>query len=185
MQLFVTKDMGKPRCFFEIVVVYKKIGMFLSQRKYVLDLLQVTGVLRCKLLMHLWRQMWTFKVKIVKLMIMPRNIGEQLENLSILRLLEQIFFYCLVTQSVHSQVKRDSLESYSKDSCICQEFSKKRLLYKKHCHIHIHVYSDAEYGEDRGEMKSTTGYLTSIGANLVTWLSKKTRCILVKRCGDF
>ena len=45
---FVTKDMGKPRYFLGIEFAYANGRMALSQRKYVLDLLQETGLLGCK-----------------------------------------------------------------------------------------------------------------------------------------
>ena len=45
---FVTKDMGKPKYFLGIEVVYQKHGLLLSQRKYALDLLKATSYLGCK-----------------------------------------------------------------------------------------------------------------------------------------
>ena len=33
--------------------------------------------------------------------------------------------------------------------------------------------TDSGYAGDRGDMKSTTGYCTFVGGNLVTWRSKK------------
>ena len=45
---FVTKDVGKPKYFLDIEFAYTKDMMALSQRKYVLDLLQETGLIRCK-----------------------------------------------------------------------------------------------------------------------------------------
>ena len=45
---FITKDMEKPRYFLDIEFAYAKEKMVLSQRKYVLDLLQETRLLGCK-----------------------------------------------------------------------------------------------------------------------------------------
>ena len=45
---FVTKDMDKPRYFLDIEFAYTNGKMALSHRKYVLDLLQETGLLMCK-----------------------------------------------------------------------------------------------------------------------------------------
>ena len=45
---FVTKDIGKPRYFLGIEFAYVHGKMALSQRKYVLDFLQETGLLGCK-----------------------------------------------------------------------------------------------------------------------------------------
>ena len=44
----MTKDLGRPRYFLEIEIAHAKDGIVLSQRKYVLDLLQESGMLGCK-----------------------------------------------------------------------------------------------------------------------------------------
>jgi len=44
---FVTKDMERPKYFLGIEVAHQKHSVFLSQRKYALDLLE-TGLLGCK-----------------------------------------------------------------------------------------------------------------------------------------
>ena len=49
----------------------------------------------------------------------------------------------------------------------------KGWLYKKHGHVRIFGYSDSGYASDKGDRKSTTGYCTFVGGNLVTWRSKK------------
>ena len=54
-----------------------------------------------------------------------------------------------------------------------KSYSGKGLVYRKHGHKHISEYSDSGYAGDRGDRKSTTGYYTFIGGNLVTWKSKK------------
>ena len=46
---FVTNNMRKPKYFLEIEVAYKKHELFLSQRKYALDLLEETIFVECKL----------------------------------------------------------------------------------------------------------------------------------------
>ena len=49
----------------------------------------------------------------------------------------------------------------------------KGLVYRKHGHVHISGYSNSEYAGDRGDKKSTTGYCTFVGGNLVTWSMKQ------------
>lgn len=48
MQRFDTKDLGKLRYFLGIEIADSRKGIFMSQRKYVLDLLTETGLLGCK-----------------------------------------------------------------------------------------------------------------------------------------
>ncbi|KAK4384717.1 putative mitochondrial protein [Sesamum angolense] len=40
-------------------------------------------------------------------------------------------------------------------------------------HVKIEAYSDADYARSKDDRKSTSGYCTYIGGNLVTWRSKK------------
>ncbi|XP_034224126.1 uncharacterized mitochondrial protein AtMg00810-like [Prunus dulcis] len=47
-QEFEMKDLGDLKYFLRIEVVRSKIGIFMSQRKYVMDLLTETGMLGCK-----------------------------------------------------------------------------------------------------------------------------------------
>ena len=46
-------------------------------------------------------------------------------------------------------------------------------MYRKHERIHIFGCSDSGHAGDRGNRKSTTGYCTFVGGNLVTWRKKK------------
>ena len=49
----------------------------------------------------------------------------------------------------------------------------KGLIYSKHGYLQIDAYSDSGYAGDKGDKKSTSGYCTYVGGNLVTWRSKK------------
>jgi len=45
---------------------------------------------------------------------------------------------------------------------------RKGLLYKKHGYVRIYGYSDSDYVGDKSDRKSTTGYCTFVGGNLVS-----------------
>ncbi|KAL0298830.1 UNVERIFIED_CONTAM: Retrovirus-related Pol polyprotein from transposon RE2 [Sesamum radiatum] len=49
----------------------------------------------------------------------------------------------------------------------------KGLLFKRHGYVKIEAYSDADYAGSKDDRKSTSGYCTYVGGNLVTWRSKK------------
>ena len=44
----------------------------------------------------------------------------------------------------------------------------KGLIYRKFDHLQIEAYSDSGYASDRGDRKSTFGFYTYVGGNLVT-----------------
>ncbi len=47
------------------------------------------------------------------------------------------------------------------------------LLYRSSGHLCIEGYTNADWAGSPSDQKSTTGYCTFIGGNLVTWRSKK------------
>ena len=51
------------------------------------------------------------------------------------------------------------------------------LIYRRHDHLRIEAYSNAGYAGDKGDRKSSTGYCTYIGGNLVTWCSWKQKVV--------
>ncbi|KAK4406722.1 Retrovirus-related Pol polyprotein from transposon RE2 [Sesamum angolense] len=55
----------------------------------------------------------------------------------------------------------------------------KGLLFKRHGHVKIEAYSDADYAGAKDDRKSTSGYCTYVGGNLVTWRSKKNKLQLL------
>lgn len=46
-------------------------------------------------------------------------------------------------------------------------------MFRKWNHVNIDGYTDADWAGSLSDRKSTSGYLTFIGGNLVTWRSKK------------
>ena len=49
----------------------------------------------------------------------------------------------------------------------------KGLLFEKHGHLQVEVYTDADWAGSVIDRRSTSGYCTFVGGNLVTWRSKK------------
>ena len=49
----------------------------------------------------------------------------------------------------------------------------KGLLFTKHDHLKVEGYTDADWAGSADDRRSTSGYFTFVGGNLVTWRSKK------------
>nr|CAD1822910.1 unnamed protein product [Ananas comosus var. bracteatus] len=49
----------------------------------------------------------------------------------------------------------------------------KGLLFSNNGHLKIEAYYDADWASSSDDRRSTTGYCTFVGGNLVTWRSKK------------
>ena len=53
----------------------------------------------------------------------------------------------------------------------------KGILIKKNNTFALEAYTDADYGGSLVDRRSTTGYCTFLGGNLVTWRSKKQNVV--------
>ncbi|XP_022009488.1 uncharacterized mitochondrial protein AtMg00810-like [Helianthus annuus] len=47
------------------------------------------------------------------------------------------------------------------------------VLFKANGHLNVELYTDADWAGDKGNRRSTSGYFSLVGGNLVTWRSKK------------
>ncbi|GJS24011.1 putative ribonuclease H-like domain-containing protein [Tanacetum coccineum] len=49
------------------------------------------------------------------------------------------------------------------------------VFFKLNGHLETQLYTDADWARDKGDRRSTSGYFTLVGGNLVTWRSKKQK----------
>ena len=49
----------------------------------------------------------------------------------------------------------------------------KGVMFTKNNHLGVESYTDADWAGCLGDRRSTSGYCTFVGGNLVTWRSKK------------
>ena len=53
----------------------------------------------------------------------------------------------------------------------------KGLLFEKKGELEVEGYTDADWAGDKTDRRSTSGYFTFVGGNLVTWRSKKQKVV--------
>ncbi|KAI5344393.1 hypothetical protein L3X38_012270 [Prunus dulcis] len=53
----------------------------------------------------------------------------------------------------------------------------KELMFCKYGHTNVEGYTDADWGGSVTDRRSTSGYFTFVGGNLVTWRSKKQKVV--------
>jgi Reverse transcriptase (RNA-dependent DNA polymerase) len=170
---FDIKDLGYLRYFLGIEVARSHKGLFLSQRKYVLDLLKETGKLR------------------VKPSNVPMNYNnksspdeEVLENISQFQRLVGKLIYLTITRpdiaysvSFVSQFMQKPTKHHMELINQILRYLKaapgRGILMKNNGHVDIVGYSDADWAGNPTDRRSTSGFCTFVGGNLVTWKSKK------------
>ncbi|KAB2614533.1 hypothetical protein D8674_039240 [Pyrus ussuriensis x Pyrus communis] len=158
-QRFAIKDLGILRYFLGIEMATSHKGFFLSQRKYVLDLLKEANMSDAKPI-HTPLDM---KLKL-------SLEGQPLPNISYYQRLVGKLIYLTITRpdiaySHFNLVKR--LLRYLKGSV------GRGIIMEKNESTEITGYCDADWAGNSIDRKSTTGYCTFVGGNLVTWKSKK------------
>ena len=177
-QEFEMKDLGRLKYFLGIEVLRSKKGIFISQRKYVLDLLAETRMLHCKtvetpMMMNHGLQMIE-EGKLANRMQYQRMVG----NLIYLAHTRPDIAYVVevVSQFMHRpQVQHmDAVYRILKYLKGCPG---KGILYQKNGHLNLVAYTDVDWAGDRDDRKSTSGYFTLLGGNLVTWRSKKQKVV--------
>ena len=171
---FDMKDLGNLKYFLGIEVLRSKKGIFVNQRKYILDLLVETGMLDCKLaetptVTNHGRQMiegakmtdknqyWRMVGKLIYLSHTTPDIAYPMSVVSRLMHLPQVQHMTAVIQILR----------YLKGT------SSRGIRFKANRHLDLVAYTHANWAGDRDDRKSTFSYFTLLGDNLVTWKSKK------------
>ena len=71
-------------------------------------------------------------------------------------------------------------------NCILAEvksFPSKGILFSKHRHLDIEDYINSNFVKSRLNRKSTSGYVSFVGGNLVTWSNKKQNVVSLSSAG--
>ncbi|RVW39236.1 Retrovirus-related Pol polyprotein from transposon TNT 1-94 [Vitis vinifera] len=175
---FEMKNLGGLKYFLGIEVTRSKQGIFLSQRKYVLDLLSEVGLLDCKPAEtpivqnhklgeysdHLPTNKERYQRLVGKLIYLSHTRPDIAYVVSIV----SQFMYCPSEDHMDAVIQ---ILHYLKSS------PGKGLMLSKNNHLNIEGYTDADWAGNISDRKSTSGYFTFIGGNLVTWRSKKQKVV--------
>ena len=173
---FEMKHLSHLKYFLGIEVLRSKGCIFISQRKHILDLLAKTRMTDCKLaetpiVAHHGLQMIKGG-KLVDRGQYQRMVGKLIyfahtrPNIAYAVGIVRRFMH--QPQTHHMGVVMRILR-YLKGT------SSRGIFYMKNGHLDLLAYTDADWAGDRDDMKSTYGYFTLVGGNLITWKSKKPK----------
>ncbi|KAJ7951046.1 Retrovirus-related Pol polyprotein from transposon TNT 1-94 [Quillaja saponaria] len=170
---FEIKDLGKLCYFLGIEVAHSDRGIFLSQRQYVLDLLEETGMLGCR----------PATTPIETNHKLQSGDGEYVDRERYQRLVGRLIYLShtrpdiayavsVVSQFMHDP-RSDHLDAVHRILRYLKSAPGKGLLFENNRSLKLEAYTDADWAGSLDDRRSTSGYCTFVGGNLVSWRSKK------------
>ncbi|RVX02702.1 Retrovirus-related Pol polyprotein from transposon RE1 [Vitis vinifera] len=179
---FEMKDLGHLKYFLGIEVSRSSEGIFLSQRNYALDLLQKTGMSGCQ-------PVNTPIKEGLKLCVEPNQVSTDKEKYH--KLVGRLMYLAhtrpdlAYALSVVSQYMHNPGEQHMNAVMRILRYLKnapgKRILFAKNVnHQSIEVYTNADWAGAVDDRRSTSGYFTFVGGNLVTWKVRSRMSSLVQ-----
>ena len=178
---FDIKDLGELKYFLGIEMCRSKEGLFLSQRKYTLDLLREVGDLGGR----------TAKTPLeegYKVMREGEIEDKPYEDVKHYRRMVGKLIYltitrpdvCFAVNQVSQHMQAPKMHHWNMVERILRylrEAPGQGVWMGCNKSTEIVGYCDADWAGDRVDRRSTTGYCTFIGGNLVTWKSKKQKVV--------
>jgi Reverse transcriptase (RNA-dependent DNA polymerase)/Integrase core domain/gag-polypeptide of LTR copia-type/GAG-pre-integrase domain len=174
---FDIKDLGKLSYFLGIEIAHSTKGLFLSQRKYTLDLLKETGKLGTKPAtspMETNIKLNTEDGKPLSDISQYQRIVGKLIYLTVTRP-DITFAVSTVSQFMHAP-RTCHMEAINRILRYLKGTPGQGILMKQNATDTVVGFSDADWAGSC-DRKSTTGFCTFVGGNLVTWRSKKQNVV--------
>jgi len=170
---FEVKDLGQLKYFLGIEVARSQKGIFLSQRKYVLDLLSETHMLACR----------PVSTPIDPNHKLSAESGDPVNKERYQRLVGRLIYLChtrpdiayavsVVSRYMHDP-RSGHLEAVYRILRYLKNSPGKGLIFRSHGHLNVEGYCDADWASCHDDRRSTSGYCVFVGGNLVSWRSKK------------
>jgi len=82
----------------------------------------------------------------------------------------------VVSQFMHNP-SEEHMDAVNRTLCYLKTSPRKGLMLSKNNHLSVEGYTDVDWAGNVSERKSTSGYFTFVGGNLVTWKSKKQKVV--------
>ncbi|KAM1530006.1 hypothetical protein ACFX1Z_019153 [Malus domestica] len=175
---FEMKDLGALKYFLGIEVARSQQGIFLSQRKYVLDILTETGMLACKPVdtpIELNYKLGEYPDQIPTNKERYQRIVDKLIYLAHTRP-DIAYAVNMISQFMHAP-SETHMDAVNRILRYLKSARGKGLMFTKHDHLDVKGYTDADWIGDVTNRRSTSGYFVIVGGNLVSWRSKKQKVV--------
>jgi len=175
---FEMKDLGGLKYFLGIEVLCSNKGIFISRRKYIVDLLAEIGMVNCKPADTPMQVNHGLKFEEGANLIDKERYQRLVEKLIYLSQTRPNIAYALriISQFMH-QPQEGHMEAAMRIVRYLKETPGSRIMFQKHGHLNIEAYIDIDWAGNPNDKRSTSGYFTLVRGNLVTWRSKKEKVV--------
>ena len=177
---FHTKDLRMLKYLLGIEVIRSNHGIFISQRKYVMDLLSETGKFGAKPCnspmaqsLHLTREDELFGDP-----ERYRRLVGKMNYLTVTRL--DIAYSISVVSQYMSSPTIGHWAAVKQILCYLKGTSGRCILYGNHGHNRIECFTEADWARSKEDKRSTSGYCVFVGGNVVSWKSRNKVWFLVR-----
>ncbi|XP_058181355.1 uncharacterized mitochondrial protein AtMg00810-like [Rhododendron vialii] len=152
-QEFNIKDLGSMRYFLGMEVARSDRGIFISQRKYILDFLEEIGMLGCR----------PANSPIEANHHLSGNMGERTNK----ERPDVTYAVGVVSQYMHDP-RTSHLDAVYRILRYLKSAPGKGILFSNHDHLRLEAFTDADWVGSVDDRRSTSGYCTFLGGNLIT-----------------
>jgi hypothetical protein len=160
---FQTEDLGMLKYFLGVEVMRSKKGIFLSHRKYVLDLLSGTGKLGAKPC----RSPMVPNLQLTRdgeLFEDPERYRRLVGKLNCLTVTRPDIAYSVSCVSQYmSSPTVDHWTAVKQILCYLERAPGRGILYTNHGHTRIECFADADWAGCKEDRRSTSGYCVFVG----------------------
>ncbi|KAH9726481.1 retrovirus-related pol polyprotein from transposon RE2 [Citrus sinensis] len=178
LSTFALKDLGNPNFFLGIEVIRNDATLVLSQSKYIKDMLAKFDLKQCN----------GTDTPLATTEKLSKNMGEDFTNATQYKKAIGGLQYAVLTRpeiayvvNKPSQFMANSLQPHWLACKRVLRYLKETIDYgmtfKRSDSLDPVIYTDAYWGSDIDDKRSTSGYCVFLGENLISWSSKKQSII--------
>ncbi|XP_043697246.1 uncharacterized mitochondrial protein AtMg00810-like [Telopea speciosissima] len=175
---FKLKNLGKLKYFLGLEVVRSPKGIYLSQRKYTLDILSECGLLAAKPVSFPMEQNSRLDPDTGSPLPDPSQYRQLIGRLLYLTITRPDIAYCVNNLSQFMQLPRQPhMDAANRVLRYLKSAPGTCILFSASSNLRLTAFCDSDWAACPTTRRSITGYVTFLGNSLISWKSKKQSTI--------